>query len=301
MRLLLPSMPELHAFVAVARAGSFSIAAHALFVTQGGVSRCVQRLEIRLGTPLFVRHGRGVSLTPTGQRLYDQVAPAMQTLADAISSVQADAASGSVLRMRAVSTLSMRWLLPRLPQFYERVPGVRVVIQPNLLDDDFLEKDVDCWLYWRPSATRQWPRHVRATYILGREVVPVCHPSVLPSIKTPADLLQHPLLYHAEVPEFWSQWCEAQGLPPPKRLDSEFNVMAVAIDAVASNFGVLLSPSCLLQVDLQAGRIAVPPNMSYCSRRGYYLCTPKTRDSSPVIEAFREWLLECAKADSEQS
>lgn len=299
MRLLLPSMPELHAFVAVARAGSFSAAAHTLFVTQGGVSRCVQRLESRLGTPLFVRNSRGVSLTPAGQRLFDQVGPAMQTLVDAIADVQTDAAPGSVLRLRTVSTLSMRWMVPRLPQFHERVPGVRVVIQPNLLDDDFLDKDVDCWLYWRKSATGQWPRHLRATYIIGRETVPVCHPSALADIKTPADLLRYPLLYHAEVPELWSQWCEAYGLPPPKTLDSEFNVMAAAIDAVANNFGVTLSPSCLLQMDLQAGRIAVPPNMSYSSRRGYYLCTPKARDGDPVIEAFRDWLLECAGTDFE--
>ena len=101
--------------LAVAQVGSFSAAAQTLCVTQGGVSRCVQRLESRLGMPLFLRNGRGVSLTPTGQRLYEQIEPAMRTLADAVASVQAHASPRGVLRLRTVSTLSMRWLVPRLP------------------------------------------------------------------------------------------------------------------------------------------------------------------------------------------
>ena len=67
----------------------------------------------------------------------------------------------------------------------------------------------------------------------------------------------------------------AYGQPAPKMLDSEFNIMAAAIDAVANNFGVVLSPRCLVQMDEQAGRVAVPAGMSISSRRGYFLCTPK--------------------------
>ena len=81
------------------------------------------------------------------------------------------------------------------------------------------------------------PASARSTYIIGREIVPVCHPSILPGIHSPADLLRHPLLYHVEAPEMWQQWCEAYGQPAPKMLDSEFNIMAAAIDAVANNFG----------------------------------------------------------------
>lgn len=297
MKLPLPSMAELHAFLAVASTGSFSSAAQTLFVTQGGVSRCVQRLEEHLGAPLFMRNGRGVLLTPTGQQFYEKIAPAIQALADAVAGVQGHADPKGVLRLRTVSTLSSRWLVPRLPRFHERLPNVRVIIQPNLLDDDFLDKEVDCWLHWRKSTNSPWPRHIRATYISGREIVPICHPSVLVAIKTPADLLRYPLLYHVEAPELWLQWCKAHDLPPPKTLDSQFNIMAVAIDAVANNLGIALSPSCLVQQDVQSGRVAVPPKMAYHSRRGYYLCTPRARDDDPIIGAFRDWLLECAAID----
>ena len=56
-------------FVAVAEELSFTRAAARLFVAQQAVSRDIRQLERRLGTPLFVRTTRRVTLTPDGQRL----------------------------------------------------------------------------------------------------------------------------------------------------------------------------------------------------------------------------------------
>jgi DNA-binding transcriptional LysR family regulator len=56
-------------FVAAAEELNFTRAAARLFVAQQALSREIQRLEARLGTPLFVRTTRRVTLTPDGQRL----------------------------------------------------------------------------------------------------------------------------------------------------------------------------------------------------------------------------------------
>jgi DNA-binding transcriptional LysR family regulator len=56
-------------FVAVAEELNFTRAAARLFVAQQAVSRDIRQLERRLGTPLFVRTTRRVTLTPEGQRL----------------------------------------------------------------------------------------------------------------------------------------------------------------------------------------------------------------------------------------
>ncbi|MFY7941333.1 MAG: LysR family transcriptional regulator, partial [Burkholderiaceae bacterium] len=61
-----PSLPELHAFLAVCQHGSFSRAAQALFVTQAAVSRAVQRLEARLNCQLLLRTSSGVAPTDKG-------------------------------------------------------------------------------------------------------------------------------------------------------------------------------------------------------------------------------------------
>ena len=56
-------------FVAAAEELNFTRAAGRLFVAQQALSREIQRLETRLGTPLFVRTTRRVTLTPDGERL----------------------------------------------------------------------------------------------------------------------------------------------------------------------------------------------------------------------------------------
>jgi DNA-binding transcriptional LysR family regulator len=62
-------MHALQAFVEVARRGSFSMAAEALFVTQPAVSKRVSALEQELGARLFDRIGRRISLTEAGRAL----------------------------------------------------------------------------------------------------------------------------------------------------------------------------------------------------------------------------------------
>jgi DNA-binding transcriptional LysR family regulator len=77
-----PSRPDtdldirsLRAFVAVAEELHFTRAAARLFVAQQALSRDIRRLEERLGTPLFARSTRRVTLTPEGRRLLDRSRP----------------------------------------------------------------------------------------------------------------------------------------------------------------------------------------------------------------------------------
>lgn len=63
---------SLRCFVAVAEELSFSRAAARLYVAQQAVSRDIRRLEDQLGTRLFVRTTRRVTLTPEGERLLER-------------------------------------------------------------------------------------------------------------------------------------------------------------------------------------------------------------------------------------
>ena len=65
---------HLRSFLAIVDFGGYHRAAEALHLTQPAVSRHIRRLEEQLGEPLFARRGRGVELTPYGERAASELA-----------------------------------------------------------------------------------------------------------------------------------------------------------------------------------------------------------------------------------
>ena len=77
------NLHKLEVFSQVVRAGSFSRAAETLLMTQSAVSHHIRDLEVHLGTRLFVRGPRGVTLTPEGSTLHEYATQISALLAEA--------------------------------------------------------------------------------------------------------------------------------------------------------------------------------------------------------------------------
>ena len=109
--------------VAVVESGSFVRAAEALGVTQSAVSRAVSRLETRLGIRLLHRTTRSVKLTAEGQRFYEEIAPMLSGIRDAVTSATGAAAvvSGR-LRVNIDPFVSRLLLAPQIGSFLNRYP-----------------------------------------------------------------------------------------------------------------------------------------------------------------------------------
>lgn len=118
--------PRLRAFAAVARRGSFSLAAEELFVSQPAVSKHVAALERELGTRLVERgRRRGTGLTEPGRRLADYVLRAEALLSTARHALDADPESG-VLAVAASGVPGTYLLPPVLASFADRHPRVEL-------------------------------------------------------------------------------------------------------------------------------------------------------------------------------
>lgn len=78
---------KLEIFSVVVEAGSFSQAAERMFMTQSGISQHIQDLEASLGTELFIRSRRGVTLTASGKILYDYTRTILRLVAEAENAV----------------------------------------------------------------------------------------------------------------------------------------------------------------------------------------------------------------------
>lgn len=288
MRFRSPSLAELHAFAAVARLGSFSAAAQALSVTQGAVSRAVQRLEAGLGVALLARGGARVMPTPDGANYLARIGPALEMLESAVP--LAASAPGPSLCIAPVPSLYARWLVPRLPALQAQHPRLSLAFRRWRHDDRFERDDVDCWINPKPNAHSRWPEGIVAQYLLGRELVPVCRPSRAAQLARPRDVLQHPLLHHSGHPGDWSLWLKAQGVrETPPRLASGFDLAAALIEAVVADMGIAVVQLCLIERELAAGQLVVPFSGWVSSGRGFYLCRRVDRAASPEQHSFAQW------------
>jgi LysR family nitrogen assimilation transcriptional regulator len=81
--------------VQVAEYGNFSKAASVIGIAQPALSRQMRKLEDECGVPLLYRHGRGVMLTPHGEKLLERVRPLLRQMEAAVSEATADQRSPS--------------------------------------------------------------------------------------------------------------------------------------------------------------------------------------------------------------
>ncbi|MEJ6008105.1 LysR substrate-binding domain-containing protein [Paucibacter sp. AS339] len=290
MRIRSPSLHELHAFAAAARHGSFSKAAEELCVTQGAVSRAIARLEEHLGQTFFIRQARGIELTASGRGYLDLVGPALQTLESAAIAQRVPAAT-TRLRLSVAPTLAIKWLIPRLADWQALQPQITLSLAPYQHEDDFSSPDIDAWL--RPGED-DWPSGMAAEYIVGREIVAICHPKDLRgrnALREPADLLSRPLLYHTNYPNNWRVWLDAVGVSGRQLSPSaDFEQVSMLVQAVMAGLGVAIVQRCLIDEELSTGRIAIPFDKPVAIKRGYMLCTRRASHSNRALQQLNQWL-----------
>ncbi|HVX20605.1 MAG TPA: LysR family transcriptional regulator [Acidimicrobiales bacterium] len=123
------NLRQLEYVVAVLDEGTFRGAAVACHVSQPALSHAVAALERELGTPLFRRAGRRVTVTAAGER----VAAAARRVLRARDAVQAAAADPELASGRLVvaapPTSAAATLVPLVAAFRRRYPGVSVRIE----------------------------------------------------------------------------------------------------------------------------------------------------------------------------
>ncbi len=120
---------NLRAFLAVARNRGISRALNELHLTQPAVSRQILALEESLGTPLFLRKGRFLTLTEAGEILQQHAVRAFQLLTEAREEI--DGLKGLIrghLRISAASTVGIYMIPDVLGEFKTQYPGIEVIL-----------------------------------------------------------------------------------------------------------------------------------------------------------------------------
>ena len=122
----------LRLFARVAHTGSFSRAARELGLSQPSASRISAELEREVGAALLTRTTRGVALTEAGADYLARIEPLLTALEEADHAARGTGELRGTLRVAVSVNFGVREVIPRLPDFMQRHPALRV----DLLMDD---------------------------------------------------------------------------------------------------------------------------------------------------------------------
>jgi LysR family transcriptional regulator for bpeEF and oprC len=138
------SFEGMQAFARVAELGSFTRAADALNLSRAMVTTHVQRLERQFGLRLLNRTTRKVAVTPAGaeylahcRRVFAELAAAEETLR------RSKEQPTGRLRVDVAGSFARHLLLPALPEFLARYPGIEVEVRINERVVDLVKEGVD--------------------------------------------------------------------------------------------------------------------------------------------------------------
>jgi LysR family glycine cleavage system transcriptional activator len=294
-REFLPSVSALLAFESAGRHSSVTDAASELNLTQSAVSRQIRQLEDLLGVSLFRRSNQRISLTEAGRLYLKEVAAILEHLDGATRRATTRSGTSMNLGLPTHPALTTRWLLPRLPDFLSKNPGVTFNLSDRWSPCDFAAESLDCAIHCGGS---HWPGTV--VYPLMDEwLIPVCSPKFLKehSLRRAADFNAVTLLHQTARPSAWSDWFRETRVKD--YIESRgfcFEQDVVLSQAVIAGLGVALLPKLLVEEELACGTLVQPLENAVLRGRSYALVVPGSKIGSPLVQRFSEWIVQQAES-----
>lgn len=285
-RRLLPPLPWLTAFESVARLGSVTDAAAELDLTQGAVSRQIQKLEEQLGLALFVRDRRRLVVTPAGRSYAESVQGLIAGLANATLALKSNP-EGGLLELAILPAFGTHWLAPRLPQFLARHPGVTINLATRTEPFDFAQERFHAAIHFGKN---DWPGTL-GLKLMDEQVVAVVSPQLCR--QEALDLERLAQLTHLQLqtrPSAWARWYQRQGVQDAQPATLAFDQFATMLKAAEFGAGAALMPLYLVERHLSQGRLVTLPQAAQTSLGAYYLVWPETLTDHPPVAALRDWV-----------
>ncbi|HEV7248272.1 MAG TPA: LysR substrate-binding domain-containing protein [Shinella sp.] len=286
-------------FDAACRHMNFSRAGRELNITQAAVSRRIKGLEDHLGTQLFARAGKNLSLTPRGEKLFQRVRASLDYLEESLEPFRTGA--GQSISLAASGSVSHLWLGPRLRDFARDNPGVSIRLVTVDSPADLASENNDLVILYSAGEHPRWT----LTPLIAEELAPVAAPGYIarkgldPATLAPADLAGLDLIDYERFNANWISfrpWLErvasdAFRRRPLPRPHLTFSTYALAIDAALVGDGVALGSLGLISGQLAAGTLVQLGQTSLVTGYGYHLGLPKFRTAPPEVLRLHESLL----------
>lgn len=138
-------LSAMRAFVRVVECGSFTKAAETLGWPKPTVSRWVQWLESELKVVLLNRTARRVAVTPYGAAYFERAARILAEVDELEAGLSSERAMpGGQLRVDVGSAVAQTILVPAMPDFFSRYPGIDIKLGVSDRPVDLVSENIDC-------------------------------------------------------------------------------------------------------------------------------------------------------------
>lgn len=279
-------------FSRVVERRSFTLAAEDTGLPRSTVTDAVKQLEARLGVRLLQRTTRHVSPTLDGEAYYRRCLTILSDIEDAESAF-AGAKPKGLLRVDVHGKLARHFVLPGLPAFLKEYPDIQMYMSEGDRLVDLIREGIDCVL--RVGDLQDSDMIARRVALL--EEVTCASPDYIARFGLPKnidDLGGHQMI------GFWST---AIGGLLPLEFTVAGGIRSVSLPTVVSvngadtlaaaarlGLGIMQAPRYSLEEDLRNGTLVaiLPDNPP--SRTPVSLLYPRSRQLSPRVRVFIDWL-----------
>jgi DNA-binding transcriptional LysR family regulator len=283
---------KLKVFHAAAEAGSFTHAGEYLGLSQSAVSRQVSALEGELGVSLFHRHARGLILTEQGDLLFRTAHEVFMKLESARAKLtDSKERPNGELKVTTTAGIGVNWLTPRLGEFLDLYPDIRItlLVTDEELDLSMREADVAIRL-----------RQPQQPDLIQRKLFSVkfhayASPEYLKRKGTPRsveDIDNHPIIMlGGTVPQHlqnrnWLIQVGRDGKPPRVPCLIINNVLGVQ-RACQEGFGIAMLPDYLIE---DSGLVQLFDESDAIQLDAFFLY-PEELKSVARVQVFRDFLV----------
>lgn len=270
-----------HVFHIAAESTSYSEAADKLYITHGAVSKQIKLLEMYLSKTLFYKNGRGMNLTQDGELLKRYTNVAFDALNTGISKLKET--TSDYLEVSCEPTLTMRWLMPRLSNFYQSseidirlsTAGGPVVLSEAGLAMAIRRDDFDIPSdYAKHNLVEEW-------------VGPVMSPQYWNMIQNNHASIT--LLHSKTRPDAWDDWIAVSHHDLHlNKSNQSFDHFYFCLQAAVDGLGAAIGSFPLVADDLKAGRLIAP--FGFCPSGHNYLLIRHSQNLKAKEERFQQWL-----------
>lgn len=294
-----PSFAELNAFVTVAERSSFAGAAKHLGISRSALSEAIRTLEEKLGVRLLNRTTRSVSMTEVGERLLEELRPALTGLDVALDTVNGyrDKPAGH-LRLTVPRPAAKVVIEPILAEFLNAYPSVTLEIITDSALTDIVKGRFDAGIR---------PGHRLEQDMLAVRVGEDARPTVIASPdylrahgrpKSPSDLHKHNCIRRRFASGAFSPWVfEKRGRTIEVAVQGSLIVSDgdLALRAALDGVGIARLPISSVGTHFKDKRL-VPLLEDWAPASvGFFLYYPSRRQTPAALKAFIEFLKEQAR------